>query len=165
MLAGTRDDIRDADDDAQLLFTKLLFDIDRHDLYGKIAIPKQHSIDQVPDIYRYATRSRGVLVNPSLNENFALTLIDATAMGWPVIATSQGGPQEMIANCRHDDPSGALSITRGLKLQPASPQSVYKWGFQRNDFLVSEDAGNDIDILASDTLGVVIGGYSEELSH
>ena len=104
-------------------------------------------------------------MNPSLNENFALTLIEAMATGLPVIATSQGWPPEMIANRRHDDPSGALSITRGLKLQPASHQSAFKWGFQRNDFLVSEDAGNDIDILASDTLGVVTGRHIEELSH
>ena len=91
MLAGTRDDFRDADDDAQLLFAELLLDIDRQDLYGKIAIPKEHRSDQVPDIYRYAARSRGVLVDPSLNENFALTLIEAMATGLPVIATPQGG--------------------------------------------------------------------------
>ena len=52
ILACTRDDIRDADEDAQLLVTELLLDIDRYDLYGEIAIPKHHSIDQVPDIYR-----------------------------------------------------------------------------------------------------------------
>jgi sucrose-phosphate synthase len=117
ILAGTRDDIRDADEDAQLFFTELLLDIDRHDLYGKIAIPKQHSIDQVPDIYRYAARSRGVLVNPSLNENFGLTLIEAAATGLPVIATSQGGPQEIIANCRHGtliDPLDKSALTAAM---------------------------------------------------
>ncbi len=101
IIAGTREDIRDADEDAQQFFTDLLLDIDRYDLYGKVAIPKHHSTDQVPDIYRYAARSRGVLVNPSLNENFGLTLIEAAATGLPVIATSQGGPQEIIANLRH----------------------------------------------------------------
>ena len=40
---------------------------------------------------------------------------------------------------------------------------AYKWGFQLNDFLVSGDSGNDIDMLSGDTLGVVVGGHSEEL--
>lgn len=117
IIAGSREDIRDADDDAQQFFTELLLDIDRYDLYGKVAIPKQHSADQVPEIYRYAARSRGVLVNPSLNENFGLTIIEAAATGLPVIATSQGGPQEIIANLRHGtlvDPLDKSALTTAL---------------------------------------------------
>jgi sucrose-phosphate synthase len=101
VVAGTRDDIRQADEEARAFYTELLLDIDRYDLFGQVAIPKQHSPDQIPEIYRYVARTRGLLVNPSLNENFGLTLIEAAASGLPVIATDQGGPTEIIANCRN----------------------------------------------------------------
>lgn len=130
IIAGTREDIREADEDAQQFFTDLLLDIDRYDLYGKVAIPKQHSTDQVPDIYRYAARSRGVLVNPSLNENFGLTLIEAAATGLPVIATSQGGPQEIVANCRHGvlvDPLDKAALTEALRKALTDREQWRRW--------------------------------------
>jgi sucrose-phosphate synthase len=117
IIAGSRDDIRNMDDDASQFFTDLLLDIDRYDLYGSVAIPKRHEPAQVPEIYRYAARSRGVLVNPSLNENFGLTLIEAAASGLPVIATTQGGPQEIVANCRNGlliDPQDQQALTDAL---------------------------------------------------
>jgi sucrose-phosphate synthase len=130
IIAGTREDIREADEDAQQFFTDLLLDIDRYDLYGKVAIPKHHSTDQVPDIYRYAARSRGVLVNPSLNENFGLTLIEAAATGLPVIATSQGGPQEIVANCRHGvlvDPLDKAALTEALRKVLTDREQWRRW--------------------------------------
>ncbi len=101
VVAGNRDDIRSADDEARAFYTDLLLDIDRFDLYGSVAMPKQHTSDQVPDIYRYVAKSRGLLVNPALTENFGLTLIEAAASGLPVVATDQGGPSEIVANCRN----------------------------------------------------------------
>lgn len=117
IIAGTRGDIRAADQDAQQFFTELLLDIDRYDLYGRVAIPKQHSAQQVPLIYQLAVRTRGVLVNPGLNENFGLTLLEAAASGLPVIATVQGGPQEIVSLCRNGlliDPQDTSSLTQAL---------------------------------------------------
>jgi sucrose-phosphate synthase len=117
IIAGTRDDIRAADDDAQQFFVELLLDIDRYDLYGCVAIPKQHLPEQIPHLYRLAARTRGVLVSPGLNENFGLTLLEAAASGLPVIATTQGGPQEIVANCRNGllvEPHDIESITQAL---------------------------------------------------
>jgi sucrose-phosphate synthase len=113
IVAGNRDHIREVDEAARAFYTDLLLDIDRYDLYGKVAMPKHHRADQVADIYRYAARTRGVLVNPSLVENFGLTLIEAAASGLPVVATANGGPQEVLANCRHGllvDPLDADAI-------------------------------------------------------
>ncbi len=117
IVAGTRDDIRASDDDAQQFFIELLLDIDRYDLYGCVAIPKQHLPEQIPHLYRLAARTRGVLVSPGLNENFGLTLLEAAASGLPVIATTQGGPQEIVANCRNGllvDPQDINAMTLAL---------------------------------------------------
>jgi sucrose-phosphate synthase len=113
IIAGTRDDIRAADEDAQQFFIELMLGIDRYDLYGCVAIPKQHTPEQIPHLYRLAARTRGVLVSPGLNENFGLTLLEAAASGLPVIATTQGGPQEIVANCRN-----------GLLVQPQDIESI-----------------------------------------
>jgi sucrose-phosphate synthase len=79
----------------------LLLDIDRYDLYGKVAYPKHHRREEVPVMYRLAAASGGVFVNPALTEPFGLTLIEAAASGLPIVATSDGGPQDIIGNCHN----------------------------------------------------------------
>jgi len=101
IVAGNRDDIADMDDGSQSVLTDLLLAIDSHDLYGKVAYPKHHRADDVPNIYRIAALSGGVFVNPALTEPFGLTLIEAAASGLPVIATEDGGPLDIIGNCHN----------------------------------------------------------------
>jgi sucrose-phosphate synthase len=114
IVAGIRDDIRDLDSGPQHVLTELLLMIDYYNLYGKVALPKSHRFEQVPDIYRAAARSRGVFVNPALTEPFGLTILEAAASGLPVVATENGGPVDIIANCKNGllvDPldSGAMA--------------------------------------------------------
>lgn len=99
--AGQREDIENLDPGPQEVLTELLMLIDRYDLYGTVAYPKWHDQADVPMLYRMAARSRGVFVNPALTEPFGLTLIEAAASGLPVVATADGGPQDIIASCRH----------------------------------------------------------------
>jgi len=101
IVAGNRDDIADLDEGAQEVLTDLLLLIDRYDLYGKVAYPKHHSSDDVALIYRLAAASGGVFVNPALTEPFGLTLIEAAASGLPIVATEDGGPRDIIANCKN----------------------------------------------------------------
>lgn len=101
VVAGNRDDIRDLDSGAQTVLGDLLLDIDRYDLYGKVAYPKHHRREEVPVLYRLAAASGGVFVNPALTEPFGLTLIEAAASGLPIVATSDGGPQDIIGNCQN----------------------------------------------------------------
>jgi sucrose-phosphate synthase len=101
IVAGTREDIRELEDSEQKVMTQLLFDIDRYDLWGKVAIPKFVSQDQVPEFYRLAARRRGVFVNPAFTEPFGLTLIEAAASGLPFVAPDDGGPRDIVGNCRN----------------------------------------------------------------
>lgn len=118
IIAGNREDIRELDEGAQEVFGELLNLIDRHDLYGKVAYPKQHQSTDVALIYRLAAHSGGVFVNPALTEPFGLTLIEAAASGLPLVATEDGGPRDILANCHNGiliDPLDPTSIAQGLK--------------------------------------------------
>lgn len=118
VVAGNRDDIHDLDSGAQEVWSELLLQIDRYDLYGRVAYPKHHAADDVPLIYRLAAVSGGVFVNPALTEPFGLTLIEAAASGLPIVATEDGGPRDIIQNCNNGvlvDPLDPEDIARGLK--------------------------------------------------
>jgi len=103
IIAGNREDIRDLNGGPQDVLTNLLVLIDCYNLYGKVAIPKQHEPEDVPGIYRLAAAGGGVFVNPALTEPFGLTLLEAAASGLPVVATENGGPVDIIANCRNGE--------------------------------------------------------------
>lgn len=117
IVAGSRDEIRDMDAGAQTVLTNILLSIDSYDLYGKVALPKRHQPDEVPEIYRLAAASGGVFINPALTEPFGLTILEAAASGLPVVATENGGPVDIIANCRNGelvDPLDKRAITEAL---------------------------------------------------
>ena len=100
IVVGNRDDIRDMDDGAQEVLTNILVWIDTYDLYGKVALPKKHRAVEVPEIYRMVAAGHGVFINPALIEPFGLTILEAAASGLPVVATENGGPVDIIKNCR-----------------------------------------------------------------
>jgi len=100
IIAGNRDDIRKMDKGAREVLTDLLMKIDRYDLYGKVAYPKTHEPNDVPDLYRLTAMTRGVFVNPALTEPFGLTLIEAAASGVPLVATEDGGPNDIMKHCK-----------------------------------------------------------------
>lgn len=133
IVAGNRDDIRDLDEGPQAVFIELLLAIDSHGLHGRVALPKHHSAEQVPIIYRLAAASRGVFINPALTEPFGLTLLEAAASGLPVVATENGGPVDIIANCRNGllvDPLNTEAIADALLAILANP---HRWlSFSRN---------------------------------
>jgi len=101
IIAGNRDDIRDMESGAEEVLTDILITIDIYNLYGKVSYPKHHSADDVSVIYRLAALSGGVFINPALTEPFGLTLIEAAACGLPIVATEDGGPIDIINNCKN----------------------------------------------------------------
>jgi sucrose-phosphate synthase len=117
IVAGNRDDIRDMEEGAQEVLTDILLAIDQHDLYGKVAYPKHHQPDDVPILYRIATATHGAFINPALTEPFGLTLIEAAASGLPIVATEDGGPRDIISNCRNGyliDPLDKADMAKAL---------------------------------------------------
>jgi sucrose-phosphate synthase len=117
IIAGNRDEIRDMDAGVQEVLTGILLTIDQYDLYGRVAYPKHHQAGDVPLLYRLASRSRGVFVNPALTEPFGLTLLEAASSGLPVVATADGGPQDIIRNCRNGylvDPLDKTAMAKAL---------------------------------------------------
>jgi len=113
LVAGNRDDIDDLDRGAREVLDELLRLIDLFDLYGKVAYPKHHDPDEVPEFYRLAAASRGVFVNPALTEPFGLTLLEAAASGLPLVATDDGGPRDILDACES-----------GLLIDPLDPQAI-----------------------------------------
>lgn len=117
IVAGNRDDIRNLDEAQADVLKDLLLDVDRYDLWGSVALPKQHQPDDIPALYRLAAQRRGVFVNAALTEPFGLTLIEAAASGLPVVATQDGGPPDILAHCENGvlvDPLDPADIARGL---------------------------------------------------
>jgi len=102
IFAGIRKDIQTMEENEKEVLTEILLLMDKYDLYGKLPIPKRHdSAHEVPELYRIAAESGGVFVNPAFTEPFGLTLIEAAASGIPVISTDDGGPRDIISNCKN----------------------------------------------------------------
>ncbi|MGE5346401.1 MAG: HAD-IIB family hydrolase [Acidithiobacillales bacterium] len=130
IVAGNREDIRGLDEDERRVYTDLLLDVDRHDLWGRVAIPKKHRREDVPALYRIAARRHGVFVNPALTEPFGLTLIEAAASGLPVVATEDGGPRDIIENCRNGllvDPLDPAAIATALRSALSDAERWRTW--------------------------------------
>ncbi len=127
LVVGNRDDLGDMESGSREVLQEILYAIDRHDLYGKVAYPKHHKSTDVPILYQLAALSKGVFVNPALTEPFGLTLIEASACGLPIVATEDGGPRDIIKNCGNGyliDPLDKPNIAESLMHVLTEPK---KW--------------------------------------
>ncbi len=130
ILMGTRDDIRELPKSQRRVLQNVITLIDVYDLYGQVAYPKQHSPSDVPELYRLAAMKRGVFVNPALTEPFGLTLLEAAASGLPIVATNDGGPRDIIANCQNGlliDPFDQKVIEKALLRVLTEPEHWETW--------------------------------------
>jgi sucrose-phosphate synthase len=114
IFAGIRKDIDTMEDNEREVLTRMLLLMDKFDLYGKMAIPKTHDFEyEVPALYRIAAERKGVFINPALTEPFGLTLLEASATGLPIVATNDGGPNDIIRNCQN-----------GILIDATRPQAI-----------------------------------------
>ena len=119
IFAGLRKDIDAMEENERDVLTRMLLMMDKYDLYGKMAIPKQHDFEhEVPALYRIAAEKNGVFVNPALIEPFGITLLEASATGLPIVATNDGGPNDIVQNCNNGilvDPNEPRSISSAIR--------------------------------------------------
>ncbi len=119
IFAGLRKNITEKEENERDVLTDMLLLMDQFDLYGKMAIPKKHDFElEVPELYRIAAEKKGVFVNAALTEPFGLTLLEAASCGLPIVATDDGGPRDIISNCRNGiivDPENSDEIAEALK--------------------------------------------------
>ncbi|MDY6967821.1 MAG: HAD-IIB family hydrolase [Spirochaetota bacterium] len=131
IFAGIRKDIHDKDENERDVLTEMLLLMDKYDLYGRMAIPKKHDFEhEVPELYRIVAEKGGVFVNPALIEPFGLTLIEAAACGVPIVATNNGGPRDIINNCKNGvlvDPTNTIEISNSIKSIIADPEIWTKY--------------------------------------
>jgi len=118
IFAGIRTDISTMPDNEREVLTDILLLMDKYNLYGKMAIPKRHDThNEVPELYRISADTGGVFINAALTEPFGLTLIEAAACGVPVVATDDGGPRDIIKNCKNGilvDVSNTKNISKAI---------------------------------------------------
>ena len=126
VVAGLREGVEDGPPEQAAVHRALLAAVDRHDLWGRVALPKRHEPSDIAGLYALAARGRGVFVNPALTEPFGLTLLEAARAGLPVVATSRGGPPDIVSWIGHgavadpeDRAAFGAAITR-LLAEPAA---------------------------------------------
>lgn len=130
MVMGTRDDLRELPKAQRQVLRNVIDLIDKYDLYGKVAYPKRHVPQDIADLYRLGTRQRGVFINPALTEPFGLTLLEAGASGLPIVATNDGGPRDIVANCNNGllvDPLDNDAIEKSLLRVLTEPEQWDQW--------------------------------------
>jgi sucrose-phosphate synthase len=130
IIMGNRDDLRSMPKGQRTVISNILTLIDVHNLYGKIAYPKAHKPGEIPALYRFINQKRGVFINAAMTEPFGLTLLEAAASGVPIVATNDGGPSDIIANCKNGmlvDPFDSKSIERALIHTLIEPGQWEEW--------------------------------------
>ena len=73
----------------------LIAEIEEADLWGSVSMFTLAGQDALAALYRWGRDQGSVFCLPAEYEPFGLTLVEAMAAGLPVVATSNGGPQEI----------------------------------------------------------------------
>ena len=130
LVLGCREDSRQLEKQQRDVFQQVFDLVDRFDLYGKVAYPKQHSRAQIPALYRWASSRGGLFVNPALTEPFGLTLLEAAACGLPMVATDDGGPRDIQARCENGllvDVTDPGALQEALEMAGHDPVRWRRW--------------------------------------
>jgi len=130
VIMGRRESLRELPPPQKRVIKNVLYQIDFYNLYGDIAYPKTHSPTDIPELYRWAAKQRGVFINPALTEPFGLTLLEAAASGLPIVATHDGGPKDIIGNCQNGllvNPTDCEAMELALLRMLTEPEQWDTW--------------------------------------
>ncbi len=130
LILGCREDSRQLEKQQREVFQQVFELVDKYNLYGKVAYPKQHKREQIPSIYRWAANKKGLFVNPALTEPFGLTLLEAAACGLPMVTTDDGGPRDILSRCENGqlvDVTDLEALRDGLETAGSNPSLWKTW--------------------------------------
>ncbi len=130
LILGCREDSRQLDKQQREVFQQVFDLVDKYNLYGKVAYPKQHKREQIPSIYRWAANRNGLFVNPALTEPFGLTLLEAASCGLPMVTTDDGGPRDILSRCDNGllvDVTDLEAFRDGLETAGSNPSLWKTW--------------------------------------
>lgn len=155
VIGGNREKLETLSSGARKVWMDLLKTFDDQDLYGIVAYPKRHESLEVAGFYRWAADRKGVFVNPAFTEPFGLTLLEAAAAGLPLVATHDGGPRDIIANCKNGtlvDPMDEEAMGRAIEeilSDPSKQKDLSETGYRevRNHYAWSAHVEHYLDEL------------------
>ena len=113
---GLEDPLRDpsgALDEERAILEALISAVQRADLWGGISAFGLSGQTALAALYRWGAATGGVFCLPAEYEPFGMTVVEAMAVGLPVVVTQNGGPQETTDGGR-----------AGLLADPHDPQDI-----------------------------------------
>ncbi len=119
---GLDDPLRDASDATEVqrsVLQGVVAEIERSDLWGCVSAFNLSGQSTLAALYRWGAESGGVFCLPAEYEPFGLTVVEAMAVGLPVVATKNGGPSEITDEGRAGllaDPHDPADIASQLLL-------------------------------------------------
>jgi len=88
-------DTEDAPEEQRAVLREIVSEVERSDLGGCVSAFSLSGQSALAALYRWGADSRGVFCLPAEYEPFGLTVVEAMAVGLPVVATNNGGPREI----------------------------------------------------------------------
>ena len=89
-----------ADDEQRPVLRALISEVERSDLWGRVSAFSLSGQTALAGLYRWGAETGGVFCLPAEYEPFGMTVVEAMAVGLPVVATRRGGPRETTDNGR-----------------------------------------------------------------
>ncbi len=113
---GLDDPLRDPDsapEEERPVLRALISEVERSNLWGCISAFSLSGQTTLAALYRWGTATGGVFCLPAEYEPFGMTVVEAMAVGLPVVATRNGGPRETTDGGR-----------AGLLADPRDPDDI-----------------------------------------
>ncbi|HET7269796.1 MAG TPA: glycosyltransferase [Rubrobacter sp.] len=113
---GLDDPLRDPDsapEEEQTVLRDMISEVERSNLWGSISAFSLSGQTTLAALYRWGIATGGVFCLPAEYEPFGMSVVEAMAVGLPVVATRNGGPHETTDEGR-----------AGLLVDPRDPDDI-----------------------------------------